>query len=126
MTGEMIGEAIVRAAGMVGMIKSAPKPVEPGQTRVRTASADRRPAGERERAPLPLPKITLPPPAQTIDADLASAIDAEIGSLVSGKRGGTGGADPHGERVPAKTASAPGVPPLRPPVAALRRALFRH
>lgn len=123
MSGEMIGEAITRAAGMVGMIKSAPKPVSwPEPVRAAGHQAIAEPANGSVRPSLP--KVTLPLPTQAIDADLASAIDAEIGTLVSGKAPEPTEPIRTESKAPEKAASAPASRRFAP-VAALRRALFR-
>jgi hypothetical protein len=93
MSAEMIGQAIERAAGMVGMIKSAPEPKK--QALDFTARAPQ-PAGSNGQAasapaeaPVNAPVPIAAPLAQSIDDDLASAIDAEIGNLVAEKRSTT-------------------------------------
>jgi hypothetical protein len=136
MSGELIGQAIERAAGMVGMIRAAPaapKP-SPGAAATRAAGgltvANRQTAnGHGGRAPAALPVA-----AQSIDDELAAAIDAEIGNLVSGQRTApTAPATTNGERHPpagdalrASTAREPAHGFFsRGSVAAFRRALFR-
>lgn len=112
MSGDLIGEAIARAAGMVGMIKSAPPPPKPVAFTPRPAKvetpADIQPplapvaATVAEVAPSAVPRpsapIAKPKPAPaspklspaaallSIDDDLAAAIDAEIGNLVTGRK----------------------------------------
>jgi hypothetical protein len=139
MSGESISEAIARAAGMVGMIKSAPPPqrmpplpraqsVAAAAIAEQAAAPDAGPVAEPEvpvvearSAPPAAPVV--PSSAQAFDDLLAAAIDAEIGDLVSGRRPPTNGATP-GHDGPA---GAHGEPELarKGPLAALRRALFK-
>jgi len=112
MTGDMIGQAIERAAGMVGMIKTAPEPV----------AWPKRAAAAQATGAAPLPG-----PAGTIDDALAAAIEAEIGGVVSDSIAtpATGSAKESPE--PPKMAKTPkSETPRRGAVAALRRAFFRH
>jgi hypothetical protein len=120
MSGEMIGEAITRAANMVGMIKSAPMPVT-------------WPKEPIAPAPPPLPEtkgtngdatlVALPNLAESIEESLTSAIDAEIGSLLSERAA----AEPSGTAtaVPSPADAAANTPRRSGPLAALRRAFFR-
>ncbi len=80
MSGEMIGEAIVRAASMVGTIKSTPLPA--AWTDRARASATVTGAGDANGAAA---KAASSLPAQSAEDDLTSTIDAEIGSLLSGR-----------------------------------------
>ncbi len=138
MSGEMIGEAITRAAGMVGMIKSAPKPNSwPGpDSGRRTAVAE-----ETKRVEAPATNGAsaasngaLPIVARSIDGDLAAAIDAEIGNLVSAGTAaqGRGAAakrrrePPEISHLPPTALTASAAPRRFAPVAALRRAFFGH
>ncbi len=116
MTGDMIGQAIERAAGMVGMIKTAPEPV----AWPKRAAAAQATGANGGAAPLP-------GPAGTIDDALAAAIEAEIGGVVSDSIAtpATGSAKESPE--PPKMAKTPkSETPRRGAVAALRRAFFRH
>jgi hypothetical protein len=102
MSGALIGQAIERAVGMVGMIRSAPLP-----TKRRSRAAEMvvapvcepalsnghavcEPPVEDERKPrkpgVEHAVAAMLPMAQPIDDNLAAAIDAEIGDLVSGQR----------------------------------------
>ena len=124
MSGEMIGEAIVRAANMVGMIKSAPMPADwPADPVPRPAevAVPKNGAGGMRAYP-PRPVL-----AQSIEDDLGSAIDAEIGNLVSGRAAAK---SPKGDddRSPSGGAQADAAEETRRagPLAALRRAFFRH
>lgn len=126
MSGALISQAIERAAGMVGMIRSAPEPPKPPRPRVempvavlpangngngaaRNGTAARFAA--REEQPLqkarPAP-VALPVAALSIDDDLAAAIDAEIGNIVSGHKAAAGAPAPR-SRGEARAAA----PPLR-------------
>ena len=70
MSGEMIGEAITRAASMVGMIKSAPAPVAwPVEPTAAKESALAHANGD----------VALAGAARAIKDELASTTDAEIG-----------------------------------------------
>jgi len=151
MSGESISEAIARAAGMVGMIKSTPPPPKPApgsrpipvvvSNVVEAAPAPVSGAAAAEFAPRPAeqrpqsPKVAVPAASQEIDDFLAAAIDAEIGDLVSGRRPtpsavvSTNGAEPPpatqpSETLSSETGAAP--PPQTGPLSALRRALFRR
>ena len=91
MSGALIGQAIERAAGMVGMIRNAPEPPKPppraieAPAPIRTAPANGAAAdGHRAPKPASAPPPVLPVASQSIDDELAAAIDAEIGNLVSG------------------------------------------
>jgi len=80
MSGEMIGEAITRAASMVGMIKSAPAPVAwPVEPTAAKESALAHANGD----------VALAGAARAIKDELASTTDAEIGSLVAGQAADT-------------------------------------
>jgi hypothetical protein len=152
MSGESISEAIARAAGMVGMIKSAPPPPKPppgsrpipvvASNVVAAAPAPVLAAPLAEFAPRQTeqrpqsPPVAVPAASQAIDDLLAAAIDAEIGDLVSGRRPApaavisTNGAEqlssasPPGATLSTETDAAP--PPQTGPLSALRRALFRR
>jgi hypothetical protein len=105
MSATLISQAIERAAGMVGMIKSAPEPVKPPRVAFAIAApkattngnghgavvkmADAVTAGNaeaRSMTPAALPVAALPVDALSIEDDLAAAIDAEIGNLVAGQK----------------------------------------
>lgn len=142
MSGEMIGQAIDRAAGMVGMIRSAPTPPKPPRGLSMTPIAEvriaedgqidkRESVSNRPANSYPAEKaatVVLPVATQSIDDELAAAIDAEIGNLVIGhaaaqgaNSGTNGGAyasnlAPHASAAPRTEAKGP--------VAAFRRALF--
>jgi hypothetical protein len=145
MSGESISEAIARAAGMVGMIKSAPPPQRmPPVTRSEPVAAKVavEPPGAPEVALLAKPSApaveaqsplradpAIPPSAQAIDDLLAAAIDAEIGDLVSGRRppdapGRNGSMPALPDGTPAETPAEHGTS-RKGPLAALRRALFK-
>ena len=143
MSGESISEAIARAAGMVGMIKSAPPPSKmPPSVRSEPGAAkfgvDPAVAPEIAVTAAPLPAIEAQPPpraapavpssTQAIDDLLAAAIDAEIGDLVSGRRPpdapGANGALPATQDAPAEMHPEQGTS-RKGPLAALRRALFK-
>jgi hypothetical protein len=91
MSGALIGQAIERAAGMVGMIRDAPEPPRLPRSLVEAVTPSRTPAVNGEavrpvqmpRAPGIVVQATIPVAAQSIDDELAAAIDAEIGNLVS-------------------------------------------
>jgi hypothetical protein len=100
MSGEMIGEAILRAANMVGMIKSAPMPAAWPDDPPRAEDS----AGVRAGAPLPLP-------SRAPEHDPAPAIGAELGEGANGE---------------AKKAATENSETRRSPIAALRRAFFRQ
>jgi hypothetical protein len=138
MSGEMIGEAITRAAGMVGMIKSAPKP-NSWPDRIRDAAPAVAEETKRVEAPATngakaASNGALPIVARSIDGDLAAAIDAEIGNLVSaGTAARAEAPQPNDDARPAEithlppTALTASAAPRRfAPVAALRRAFFGH
>jgi hypothetical protein len=83
---ELIGQAIDRAANMVGLIKTAPLPRKLPREQPRPVVSSRVDVAEIERpAPpvAPAPKLAVPPRAFSIDDELAAAIDAEIGNLVT-------------------------------------------
>jgi hypothetical protein len=151
MSGELISQAIERAAGMVGMIKSSPQPPkmspitreppapepqprsQPQQSRseLQPPAAPTPTNGHRAEAPS-APPLRLPRAVQLIDDDLAAAIDREIGNLVSGQKAAaavTGKANGRKE-APANTASsppseAPAKDAGKKPGGFLRRTLFR-
>jgi hypothetical protein len=107
MSGEMISEAILRAANMVGMIKSAPMPAawpdDPPRGDGSAPNGDKHAGGEGET-----PAVS----SRSMQDDLAPAIGAEVGGLAD---------DKPKDRRP----SAP--PPQRnDPIAALRRVFFRQ
>jgi hypothetical protein len=120
MSGEMIGEAIRRAAGMVGMIRKTPMPAAWPQDPVPNAAGaatTMNGSGNGARTAPSLPPYVGP----VIGDDLAAAIEEEIGILVSGRvaqvsrrtNGGT-----HAKAVMAAFSARP--------MAALRRAFFGH
>ena len=90
MNAELIGQAIDRAANMVGMIKTAPAPPKLARERPQPVIDSRVEVAEIERpaAPVapPAPKPVVPPRAFSIDDELAAAIDAEIGNLVTARK----------------------------------------
>jgi len=104
MSGALIGQAVERAVGMVGMIRSAPAPTKrmPGAAEMVVAPVSQPPPSkghaftepsleEHERLEPPQPAVELAvaavlPGARSIDDDLGAAIDAEIGNLVSGRK----------------------------------------
>jgi hypothetical protein len=114
MSGEMIGEAIVRAANMVGMIKSAPAPVSWPDASV-AAKTPKMPVA----AGIAMPSRSAEMSAldRSMEDELASAIDAEIGSLVA-ERTASPAANLRASSGPPTKAARPG------PFAALR-SLFR-
>ena len=148
MSGESISEAIARAAGMVGMIKSAPPPPKPppgprptpvvvSNTAAAaptptppTSVADFTPRQAEQRPESP--KVAVPAASQEIDDFLAAAIDAEIGDLVSGRRPApnavisTNGAEQLPAATPPSTEAGAAPTPETGPLSALRRALFRR
>jgi hypothetical protein len=118
MSGEMIGEAIIRAANMVGMIKSTPMPAAwPDEPAPEPAVVPARDAGDARVA------VPLAAAARSIEDEMAAAVDAEIGSRVAGRTTAPSSSEGNGA---AKT-DMKATPPRRfAPVAALRRAFFRH
>lgn len=146
MSGELIGEAIARAAGMVGLIRSAPPPqkplVPPKPARIESA-APVMPAAAMHPAVMPSTPVASAPPAPvsasapavflSIDDDLAAAIDAEIGNLVTGRKAepdahpsANGNGHAPAEAVHASAATGPnGAVPQKGPLSALRRVFFR-
>jgi len=104
MSGALIGQAIERAVGMVGMIRSTPAPTKrmSRAAEMVVAPADEPPRSnghafteppvqekrhlEAKRPAVEPAAAAMPPMARSIDDDLAAAIDAEIGDLVSGQR----------------------------------------
>jgi hypothetical protein len=99
MSGALIAQAIERAAGMVGMIRSTPVPTKrmrrtadailaaSGEPPPSNGHAPSEPLVEETRQPEAEPtSLTIPPITPPIDDELASALDAEIGSLVAGRR----------------------------------------
>jgi hypothetical protein len=107
MSAKLISQAIERAAGMVGMIKSAPEPVKPPRLTVAIPAPKSQPTtngnghsvaakttepvtarkADAPRVVVPvMPVTTIPVSVLSIEDDLAAAIDAEIGHLVSGQR----------------------------------------
>jgi hypothetical protein len=121
LSGEMIGEAISRAAGMVGMIKSAPVPRKwPGESAADSRAAKIVVGAEMNGGP----RAGGDAAAEAIDADIASSIDSEIGKLVAER---TLLASPRADGEPNEDSAAMPPPPRRRgPVAALRRAFFGH
>jgi hypothetical protein len=96
MSGPMIAEAIVRAAGMVGMIREGGLPDTAG----------------------------FPMQASPFDEKLATALDAEIGEVVASQTAGA--APPNGSAGSHDgTKSAQDAPTVRGAIAAVRRAFFR-
>jgi hypothetical protein len=90
MNAELIGQAIDRAANMVGMIKTAPAPPQLPREEPQPVVSTRVDVAEIERPAAPVaasvPKPVLPPRAVSIDDELAAAIDAEIGNLVTTRK----------------------------------------
>ena len=90
MNAELIGQAIDRAANMVGMIKTAPAPPKLTREQPQPVVSSLVEVAEIERpaAPVapPAPKPVVPPRALSIDDELAAAIDAEIGNLVTTRK----------------------------------------
>jgi hypothetical protein len=117
MTGDMIGQAIERAAGMVGMIKTAPEPAAWPKRR-----ADAQATTEANGAETPVPAST-----ERIDDALAAAIEAEIGGVISDSVSATAtGSAPESPEPPRTAKTSKSETPRRGAVAALRRAFFRH
>lgn len=89
MNAELIGQAIDRAANMVGMIKTAPAPPKLTREQPQPVVDSRVEVAEIERSAAPVapptPKPMVPPRALSIDDELAAAIDAEIGNLVTAR-----------------------------------------
>jgi hypothetical protein len=119
MSGPMVGEAIVRATGMVNMIREAP-PVAPI---TRSETGGEMSAGGVQDAP----HGEGPPERRdfAIDNAMGAAIEAEIGSFVStatdpsvGRANGREGGAPSAASLP-RSSFASGA------AAALRRALFK-
>lgn len=161
MNGEMIDQAIVRAASMVGMIRTAPPPVRMPRA-VEAVVVEAAPVGDGAAqsgdtrqadqppimtapAPIAAPEASAAAPvARIIDDELAAAIDAEIGNLISGRAAEPiASARTNGEEHPPEDASlsdiedasppphetaeeTPRESPRRGPVAALRRVFFRN
>ena len=90
MNAELIGQAIDRAANMVGMIKTAPAPPKLAREQPQPVVESRVTVAEIERpaAPVapPAPKPVILPRVLSIDDELAAAIDAEIGNLVTTRK----------------------------------------
>lgn len=102
----LISQAIDRAAGMVGMIKSAPEPVKGPRLAVAMPAPKAAPAtngnghalavkkaepvtARKAEPPKPVPAMpvsAMPVGVLSIEDDLAAAIDAEIGNLVAGQK----------------------------------------
>ena len=141
MSGESISEAIARAAGMVGMIKSAPPPPKMPFVLERKVTATE---GVVEKPSIPeieaIDEVgsslieearpdsagtVTPPSAHAIDDLLAAAIDAEIGELVSGRSPKNGAGAAAAEGVEAKSEAETAPPSRKGPLSALRRALFK-
>ncbi len=123
MSGEMISAAIVRAANMVGMIKSAPMPAawpdDPAPRAAAAISAAPVNGANGEHAKPPPPVL-----AQSIEDDLGSEIDAEIGNLLS-ERAATQPVDGADDQASSETAHANAATRRSGPLAAFRRAFFR-
>jgi hypothetical protein len=136
MNAELIGQAIDRAAGMVGMIRSAPAPAKAAREAPQPVAASRVEVAEIER-PRPPPAVSAPPPvvppvALSIDDELAAAIDAEIGNLITDRRPVSPEPALMEEPTLEQTWPEP-EPPTAPPAqapkgpfAALRRTFFRR
>jgi hypothetical protein len=89
MNAELIGQAIDRAANMVGMIKTAPAPPKLSREEPQPVVSTRTEVAEIERpTPVvsPAQRPTVAPRAFSIDDELAAAIDAEIGNLVTARK----------------------------------------
>jgi hypothetical protein len=151
MSGEMIGEAIQRAAGMVGMIKSAPVPAswpeDPAAARAESApETEPAPASREPEAPEPLDaefaaslRAELVPAleaalATSLETTLASSIEAEIEKALADRRAAAGNAHRIGGPEPASpqppAAAIVDTPHVKEPrrfdpVGALRKAFFR-
>lgn len=135
MNAKLIGQAIDRAAGMVGMIRSAPAPAKAAREAAEPVAASRMEVAEMER-PKPSPAVSapaplVPPVAFSIDDELAAAIDAEIGNLISDRRPSP--AEPAVTEAPILEQTWPEPDPPTPttqppkgPLATLRRAFFRR
>jgi len=135
MNGELIDQAIVRAASMVGMIRTAPPPSKPARYDAQPVADSRVEVAEIERPKPPLvsaPAPVVPPVALSIDDELAAAIDAEIGNLVSDRRPVPLDLAPAEEPTLEQTWPEPEPPTAPPaeapkgPLAALRRTFFRR
>ncbi len=115
MSGEMIGEAIVSAAGMMDMIRRGSMPrTGPGPSAAPNATN-----GANGNHALAL----LPAVARSIEDDLASAIDAEFGGFRAKRAAAR---SPNGRATTAAARDALAKSRRQSPIAALRRALFRH
>jgi hypothetical protein len=93
MNAELIGQAIDRAANMVGMMKTAPAPPnlpreepQPVISRVAHVAEIERPAAPTAPVVPPVPPPVVPPRVLSIDDELAAAIDSEIGNLVAQRK----------------------------------------
>jgi hypothetical protein len=90
MNAELIGQAIDRAANMVGMIKAAPAPPQLPREQSQPVVDTRVDVAEIERlaapAAPPVHKPAVAPRVLSIDDELAAAIDAEIGNLVTARK----------------------------------------
>ena len=136
MNAELIGQAIDRAAGMVGLIRSAPAPAKVEREAAAPVAESYAEVAEMER-PEPAPTVSepapvIPPVELSIDDELAAAIDAEIGNLVTDRR--TAPPEPPFEEDPTLDQTWPEPDPPsdatgdtpKGPFASLRRAFFRR
>jgi hypothetical protein len=126
MSPALISQAIERAAGMVGMIKSAPAPAK--FERPAAPVAKPIPATVTILRPEPRSPVVAPPPPvaktaaakpaaiplRAIGDDLAAAIDAEIGNLVQGQK-----AKPAAPEKPAPAKAQEVAQPVANPVVAV-------
>jgi hypothetical protein len=165
MSAELIGAAITRAAGMVGRIRDEPlvkakpaKPQPPMPAQMPKANgveldrpiavapsmnggANGSAVGKASGGKNGHPTVATPPLSRSIDEALASAIDAEIGALVTGQtaqhKGRSNGAEaprrPNGteaKRNPggaeAQRSGSTDAGPASGVGARLRKAFFRH
>ena len=136
MNAELIGQAIDRAAGMVSMIRTAPALSKSSPDNAQPVANRPVEVAEIER-PKPSPAVSasapvVPPVALSIDDELAAAIDAEIGNLITDRRSMS--PEPALADEPTLEQScpepdpstAPAAQPPKGPFAALRRTFFRR